>query len=152
MFSIWISAKTDSLVFPADQVPEALRTEGATTVRRRAPWFGWECCEQGDLSPHGRDAHAPFFCDPKPNLPGYPCQAGISEVTPPKRSASVLCRLFRAEAGIGSDLQLCKFLVRRDLLGKQGAEYGGDEANGNTDQRRVFEREDGIFLHDVGAQ
>ena len=70
MFSIWISAKTDSLVFPADQVPEALRTEGATTVRRRAPWFGWECCEQGDLSPHMRDAHAPFFCAAKSNFKG----------------------------------------------------------------------------------
>ena len=65
---------------------------------------------------------------------------------------SMLAGLLGTEAGIGADLELCKFFVRRDLLGKQGAEYGGDEANGNTDQRRVFEREDGIFLHDVGAQ
>jgi hypothetical protein len=42
MFSIWTSAKTGSLVFPADQVPEALRTGGAATVLLRAPWFGRE--------------------------------------------------------------------------------------------------------------
>ena len=105
---------------------------------RRAHWFGQEWCEQVNLSQHGRDAHAPLFCDPKPNLLGYPCQAGISVVTPPKRSASVLCRLFRAEAGVSTNLEFGEFILRGDFLGKQGANDGCQKTDGNTDERRVF--------------
>ena len=37
-------------------------------VRRWIPRFGWVWCEQVDQSQHGRDGHAPFFCDAKSNF------------------------------------------------------------------------------------
>jgi len=100
-------------------------------VLRRAHWFGQEWCEEVNLSQHGRDAHAPLFRDPKPNMLGYPW-------LPPKRSASVLAGLFRAEAGVGTDLKLSEFILRGDFLGKQGANDGCQKTDGNTDERRVF--------------
>jgi hypothetical protein len=70
MFGIWTSSKTGSLVFPADQVPEVLRTGGAASVLERAHWFGQKWCEQVELSPHGRDAHAPLLLRSKDQLAG----------------------------------------------------------------------------------
>ena len=84
---------------------------------RRAHWFGQEWCEQVNLSQHGRDAHAPLLCDPKPNLLGY-------RWLPPKRSTSVLTGFFRTEAGVRSDLKLGEFILRGDFLGEQGADDG----------------------------
>ena len=39
-------------------------------VHRCAFSLRWVDCEQADRSPHGRDGHAPFFCDTKSNFKG----------------------------------------------------------------------------------
>lgn len=130
--------------------------------RRRVHWFSQRirCLELYELeapplcygAPIGSDGNGeskwtslrtgetpmpPSFAIQSPTCWDIPANLGYPWL-PPKRSASVLAGLFRAEAGVRSDLKLGEFILRGDFLGKQSADDGCQKTDGNTDERRVF--------------
>ena len=107
-----------------------------STTPRRQPWEGQPlpCSQPGSLRPSG---HLRCASSHMPKALG--CANRQSVVTfPSHRAASVLCRLLRAETGVGPDLKLGKLILAWNLLGKQGADNGCQEPDGNADEGRVF--------------
>jgi len=70
------------------------------------------------------------------SLPDY--MPDIRCYFPSNRAVSVFARLLRAETGVGPDLKLGKLILAWNLLGKQGADNGCQEPDGNADEGRVF--------------